>query len=578
MRPRRFPAALLVPAAILGAVWYDRDHRPEPDRAIEARLPGSLASVQFDRPVSWFCVAGRQLDGHEVSIANVGTTPAVGTITVFTDGVGGEPAPDPVVADITVAPGALVTEALGGLLTGGIHSAAAVELEGGETIVTHNVFGANGVDFEPCIDRGTDTWYEPWGTTVLGATLTLVLFNPFPEDAVVDVSFVTENGVREPRDFQSVVVPARSVLAMPVGGTAAPDAAQLLEEGEIGEDSLDLGGPITVAERVSTTVVVRSGRVLVERIQDLEPGDTDGLRGLVIGAPVSDVAETWVLPTGRLGDQVESRVVVYNPGQSVAEVDVEVVTDDPEIPVEPFQLSILPRQAVAVDLDREPRMAEVEGFSLIVRSVNGVGVAVSRIDTVRELEEPPPPTTTTTTTTTVPPTTTTDPEATTSSVDPNETTTVAPTTSTSTTTSTTTTTESPRPIEQPDGTASEVVPGVAVTHGVSTLATHLILTVARASEGQGSQLAIINPSFEGAADFVLTVFGDGPPEQHTFTVEPGRRLVVALDELGSGSFVVVIDASRGLAAELDQLGLGTRSLVPAVPSARALVPIPGPQF
>ena len=48
--------------------------------------------------------------------------------------------------------------------------------------------------FRSCARGGSDRWYFGGGTTVLGANLTLWLFNPFPGDAVVDLSFSTDTG------------------------------------------------------------------------------------------------------------------------------------------------------------------------------------------------------------------------------------------------------------------------------------------------------------------------------------------------------------------------------------------------
>jgi hypothetical protein len=44
-----------------------------------------------------------------------------------------------------------------------------------------------------------------------------MLFNPFPGDAIVDLSFATDQGPSTPPDFQGVVVPARGVKALDVG-------------------------------------------------------------------------------------------------------------------------------------------------------------------------------------------------------------------------------------------------------------------------------------------------------------------------------------------------------------------------
>ncbi len=592
MRAIRWPAVLAIPAVMIAAARYDADNRPERSTSIESGLPASLASVALDRPVSWFCVAGRASDAHEVTIANVGSVPAVGTVTVFGSApADGSARPEPVTQAVSVEAGGRLSLPLANIIADAEWLAATVELDGGQTVVNHSVSGVNGGDSEPCADRGSSTWYEPWGTTVLGAELSLVLFNPFPEDAVVDVSFATENGVREPSDFQSIVVPGRSVVPLAVGGTETPDAEDLLADGQLDEADVDLGGPITVADRVSAAVVVRSGRIVVERVQDLDPLESDGLQGLVVGLPAPATAEAWVFPTGRLDEGMQSRLVVFNPSDEQAEVDVEVITDDPSIPVEPFELTVLARQSVAVDLDQEPRMDDVAGFSLLVRSVNSVPMVASRIDTVRTtiLEEQPVPTTTTTavpqeTTTTVegePETSDETPDAAAETsdetTDGEQTTTVAPTT----TVPPTTTTAPSNPASQPGGTAFEIVPGVAVTHGVSLLATRQFIVLTGAAVEQGSILAVVNPDFAAAtpARVTIRVIGEGAAtEALAVEVGAGRRVVVDLDVLGRGDLVLVVESTSGVAAEVEQLRLSSRLLVPAVPAVSGLVVIPPPNF
>ena len=71
--------------------------------------------------------------------------------------------------------------------------------------------------------RRTD-WYFADGTTVRGTQQYLALFNPFGDDAIVDVTFLTDTGVQEPDALQGVVVPRRSRVSIPVhDGARATD-------------------------------------------------------------------------------------------------------------------------------------------------------------------------------------------------------------------------------------------------------------------------------------------------------------------------------------------------------------------
>ena len=102
---------------------------------------------------------------------------------------------------------------------------------------------------------------------------------------------------------------------------------------------------------------------------------------LGLGAPVP--AEVWVFPAGVIGEGATEQVVVFNPTDEVAEVEVEVRLDDPEtngVP-EPFEATVAPHRYSIVDL-HEPDLEVTEttprripddvNHSIIVRSLNGV--------------------------------------------------------------------------------------------------------------------------------------------------------------------------------------------------------------
>ena len=54
----------------------------------------------------------------------------------------------------------------------------------------------------PCCARAVGPWYFAAGGTAKGATQTLELFNPFGDDAIVDIPFLTDGGVQEPQALQ----------------------------------------------------------------------------------------------------------------------------------------------------------------------------------------------------------------------------------------------------------------------------------------------------------------------------------------------------------------------------------------
>ncbi len=151
--------------------------------------------------------------------------------------------------------------------------------------------------------------------------------NPFPDDATVDIDFATDEGTRDTLRFQGFVVPGRSVVGA-----------------YIDED-------VTRKAQVSAQVDVRSGRLVVDRIQTFD-GTDPALEGVTLGLGAPIPAETWIFPDGRVDDGVTEQVVVFNPTDEVAEVEVEVRLDDPDtngVP-EPFELTMPPNRFSIVDL------------------------------------------------------------------------------------------------------------------------------------------------------------------------------------------------------------------------------------
>src|SRR5205085_3157130 len=94
--------------------------------------------------------------------------------------------------------------------------AATVELDGGATAAEAAVSGALGDSVAPCASAASDHWYFAEGVTTKDAGETLLLYNAFPEDAIVDMSFSTEDGRAVPEGLQGVAVPGHHLMAVTV--------------------------------------------------------------------------------------------------------------------------------------------------------------------------------------------------------------------------------------------------------------------------------------------------------------------------------------------------------------------------
>lgn len=297
---------------------------------------------------TWFCAASATgADGEAdlvLSVANVGDEGRAGTVTWM-------PAEgDTVTTPVEVGPRQGVMLASGDAVDAAAVSAI-VELDGGGVAVEHAVGGGDGGALSPCSPAASDRWYLANGATTRDATQVLVLFNPFPDDAVVDVTFSTDQGREAPEALQGLPVPARSTTRVNVGEVVRRRTV------------------------TATTVAARTGRLVVDRLQRFN--GSEGRTGLSLALAAPALAEVWAFPAGERDEGLEERWHVYNPGDRDAVVIVEVVPDSGEVPF-PVELTVPARSQLVVDAAETAAVPAGVGHSSTVRSVNGVPVVAER--------------------------------------------------------------------------------------------------------------------------------------------------------------------------------------------------------
>jgi hypothetical protein len=405
----RVPFVVALAAALAGTVAIDRAGGEEP--ATVAPEAGPVAVVAASPPAArdastWFCAAGTATDGgmadHTVVMLNPTGRELGATVTVFTGEVlmpAPLPGPAPTAAPTTGGPdvhrqvtrrvdlpaGGRVALALADVVEAPL-AAALVEVDGGGVAVEHHGRGPHGADVAPCTTSAAPTWHLAWGSTARDARELVVLFNPFPSPATVDAVFATPEGRREPVRFQGLPVAGRSVVG------------------------IDVGHEVTRAEQVSATFEVRSGRVVVERLQQFD--GSLGVEGLSLAPAVPAAAGAWAFADGEASavapttpppdegegtgedgaDRVSSseRIVVYNPGDERAEVEVVPTTDETGPPVPPFSLSVGAGGYEVLDYGEHDRIVPGVAHATIVRSTGGQPVVVERVT----LDDAPVPTAT----------------------------------------------------------------------------------------------------------------------------------------------------------------------------------------
>jgi Family of unknown function (DUF5719) len=387
-RSPRLPVIALLAAAIGAAVWQTRTEedggtaaadtidaaaRPVSGMPAVARA-GALAST-------WYCAAGTGDAGgmadHSVTVFNPGDRGVGVTVTVYGGVVASS---SPTTAEAPEAPPAPVgtpaAAARGFLIPGGDQVelrlgdlvaaplvAALVEANGGPVAVEHRVTGPHGVDVGPCASGTAPVWHLASGATTRDARELVVLFNPFPTDAIVDITFDTDAGSREPVRFQGFPVAAGTVVGV------------------------DIGDDVAREPQVSATLRTRAGRVVAERLQEFD--GSLGPEGLAVALGVPEASTAWAFSDGVVDDSRAERIVVYNPGNQRAEVEVQVLptSDEPAPLPQPFRLSVRAGTFAVVDYGAEERVVAGVAHATMVRSINGVPVVAERAMTHTEPDD-----------------------------------------------------------------------------------------------------------------------------------------------------------------------------------------------
>ena len=385
---RRLPIVVIILGVLAAGLLVDGARDDAEVRSEEASVDDVAFPVAPDAGAlssTWFCAGGtgdeEAFADHVVEIANDGERPVSVSMTVFGGFVApplasvepedldeepeGEDPPETTSTTEAPAPPAPVNQQievparsvervrLGDVLEAPVVSAL-VEAPSGSIVVEHRITSVHGFDVKPCATEGATTWHFAYGDTTVDARELLVLFNPFPDDAIVDGRFSTEDGVREPERFDGLVVPGRGTVAV------------------------DVGDDVTRREEVAATIRARTGRIVVDRIVRV---DSDPDRGLTLQLGVPNPQEAWVYPDGRLSETLREEYVVYNPTDELAEVEIQFILDEPEVNgiPESVDLSLPPGAHQVVDVNADGRVPARVSHTGVVRSANGVPVVAERL-------------------------------------------------------------------------------------------------------------------------------------------------------------------------------------------------------
>jgi len=304
-RTHRTPAIIALVVLLGGAIALQQSASAHDDVPRASIVPAASAGGSIDGPsvpgrgavsAAWYCPEGTSTsDGRAsetVIIGNLAHHPIDIELTVMTGTHAQKTRRFTVdtlaqrrlaIADVVAAP----------------EPGVVVEVFGGQAVVEHEVRGNGDIAVGPCTRQASRHWYFADGSTDRGAESWLALFNPFGDDAIVDVRFVTDAGMQAPAETQALVVPRRSRVSVAVQ---------------------DL---VRRQPNVAISVVARTGRVVAELSQRFD--GTDPRKGIAVSLGVTGGAREWRFPSGNAESGAAQSVSIANFSSRPTQVDVSVV-------------------------------------------------------------------------------------------------------------------------------------------------------------------------------------------------------------------------------------------------------------
>lgn len=357
---RRVLATALIAAAGAGIVAVDRYEGSASEGAQSAL--NSLAGfpqVESGRRIStsWFCPGAAGGDGIEaasVTISNPGDADITATVSYLSDAAA-------ISENVVVAARTQKSvDTLRGRTVGVV--VPIVEIIGSVGTVEQNLVYAAGDVTAQCVSQTSDTWFFADGFTAEGSSHRLVLTNPFPESAVVNIAFTTGEGRRTPAALQGVILAPRSAKSISMNEAGAQNEA-------------------SVAIEVSAT----SGQIVASRIQHYLGAGRLGY-STTVGTPTAQTE--WWFTSGRTGDSVTETLVVFNPSKFSAQVNVAFFGDKITngLAIDETSTAAVPSSAVDIPAGeivviKTDSIAELPkgDHAMVVSSLNDQGLVVEHV-------------------------------------------------------------------------------------------------------------------------------------------------------------------------------------------------------
>ena len=311
---RRFAVVVILLGATAAIVLLSRvsptSEVPSPAIIVSSKL--AMPSVVGNSPTSsWFCpgVPGRDKNiKSEIVVANPTQVPITGTISILSNE---EPDFSTTVIIAPLTRGSF--DATQGRKSQ--YMSAIVELDSGQASVEQRIIHPAGDSISLCANQTSDRWFFADGFTGAESSFEILLTNPFPDATVVDLSFVTIDGSRQPAALKGMVLPARSVTGISMGDQGARNEATL-----------------------AVSVRATSGRFIAGKLQHFLGR---GRLGFTSALGASSTSRQWWFAAGEKGPGIDEQLVVFNPTQIDQTVSIAFLTGAAEALLrEPLVLSV----------------------------------------------------------------------------------------------------------------------------------------------------------------------------------------------------------------------------------------------
>lgn len=344
---------------LVASLAYVVSQDTEPTTAVFATAaePGTPRLVVRDDVVSmtWFCGGTPALGasengeyGGEVVLSNPTDAVSSASVSIFTIDR------DPIVVALDVEPRSQEIVDLDSFVSAPYLSAM-VEVDRPEVAVEQVSRHPAGDAVSACTTTTSNEWYVADGFTASGSDLRLLVTNPYPTAAILDVEISTVAGPRTPGELQGYVVPPSSLRVLNL------------------EDAGFRDEPV-----VAVSLVASTGRVVVAKDQHyLGSGRLGHLTALASPA----VSDEWWFADGAAGEGVAERLVIFNPTDADVEADVVVLAvPDLEADYDSTSLTIPSREVVIFDVAGVPDLAPGP-HALLVTTWSGPSLVVERVVT-----------------------------------------------------------------------------------------------------------------------------------------------------------------------------------------------------